>query len=211
MNLLLCVISLLFAAPQPSITSSFEKKEFLRALQEDRLADVKKMGPVGYKQLRKMMLSDNEPMERRWQAILAMAKIGREDSRLDLEQNLKSPTWFVRSASLLGLSLINSDLGEQKAKELISKDRALLVRASALQVLSQSKKIDRIFLWKQLHNPINFHQGRSLSLRSSILKLLAQNPNKTEKEKFSFLLKEHDPEIRKLSQITISEKLSKNL
>ncbi len=202
MNLIICLISIIFAAPQQKIP--FEKKEFARALQQDRLSDVKKMGPQGYKQLRQIMLSENEPMEQRWQAILAMAKIGREDSRQDLEQNLKSPTWFVRSASLLGLSLIKGDVGEQKAKEVMSKDRALLVRATALQVLSQSTKMDRSFLWKELHNPINFHQGRSLSLRTSIVKLLAQNPKKQEADKFSFLLKEHDPEIRQLSKVALA-------
>lgn len=209
MNFIICLISVVFAAPQTKI--QFERSELKHALQQDRLADVKKMGPQGYKELRQIMLSDTEPMERRWQAILAMAKIGREESRLDLEQNLKNPTWFVRSASLLGLSLIQAEVGEQKAKEAMSRDRALLVRATALQVLSQSKKLDRSFLWKELHNPINFHQGRSLSLRTSIVKVLAQNPKKGENEKFSFLLKEADPEIRQISRGALSDSFAKKL
>jgi HEAT repeat protein len=209
MNFMICLISVVLAAPQ--IKTPFEKNELKQALQQHRLADVKKMGPQGYKQLHQMMHSENESMEQRWQAILAIAKIGREESRRDLEQNLQSPTWFVRSASLLGLSLIQSGIGEQKAKELMSKDRALLVRATALQVLSQSKKIDRTFLWKELHNPINFHQGRSLSLRTSIVKVLAQNPKKGEIEKFSFLLKEGDSEIRQLSQQALAQAFTKKL
>lgn len=209
MNFIICFISVVFALPQTN--APFEKNKLKQALQQDRLADLKKMGPQGYKELRQIMLSDSEPMESRWQAILAMAKIGREESRQDLEQNLQSPTWFVRSASLLGLSLIQSEVGEQKAKEAMSKDRALLVRATALQVLSQSKKIDRSFLWKELHNPINFHQGRSLSLRKSIVKVLAQNPKKEEADKFSFLLKEGDLEIRQISRGALSGSFAKKL
>lgn len=189
-NILL--ISLALAVPN--------KHELRSALTQNRLSDVKRMGVEGYKNLRDISFAETEPMEQRWRATLAMAKIGQKESLVDLETVLKSPTWYMRSAGLMGMALIDPSLSERKAKVLLSQDPALLVRASALQVLSQKKVMDRDFLWKELSNPINFRRGRSLSLRTSILQLLAKQPLANEKSKFALLKNDSHPEIKKLSQ-----------
>lgn len=195
MHLFLCIIPLLFSAPI--------KQDLRAALVQERLHELKKMGPDGYKQLNLISVSENEPIEQRWKAILAMAKIGGKESLQELEKHLSSPTWYMRSAGLLGMSLVDQKLAHSKAKYLMKTDRALLVRAAALQVLSQDKKLDREFLWQELHNPINFHNGRSLSLRASIIQLLAQSPAPSEKKRFAFLEKEKDPMIQKISKQTL--------
>lgn len=200
---ILCFFSLVFAAPRPSSFTAFDPIALKQALRKDQLDVVKSMGPDGYQFLRRVMLSEAEPYEERWQAVLAMAKIGQHESRQDLEANLKSSTWFLRSSSLLGLSLIEKDFAIKKAKELLHRDRALLVRATALQVLSQSANLDREYLWKELYNPINFRNGRSLSLRASILKVLSLEPRKNEKEKFLFLSNDKDPQIKSISQLAL--------
>ena len=176
------------------------KQELRVALTQNRLSAVKSMGAEGYKSLREISLSETEPMDQRWRATLAMARIGHKESLVDLEHFMKSSTWYMRSASLLGMALVDSQLSQRKAKELLRRDPALLVRASALQVLSQEKKMDREFLWKELHNPINFRRGRSLSLRTSILKILSQQPLPTEKSKFALLTNDSQPEIKNLSK-----------
>jgi hypothetical protein len=176
------------------------KHDLRSALTQNRLSDVKKMGVEGYKNLRDISLSDKETMDQRWRATLAMARIGQRESLADLEPLLKSTTWYMRSASLLGMALVDKSLSQQRAKQLISTDPALLVRASALQVLSQTENMDRDFLWKELHNPINFRRGRSLSLRASILQVLSQRPLPTEKKKFALLKNDLHPEIKKISQ-----------
>ncbi len=187
------VLFLTFALALPN------KQDLRTALTQNRLSDVKSLGAEGYKGLRDISLSENEPMDQRWRATLAMARIGHKDSLVDLELFMKSPTWYMRSASLLGMALVDSELSQRKAKELLSRDPALLVRASALQVLSQEKRIDREFLWKELHNPINFRRGRSLSLRTSILQLLSKKPLPNEKSKFALLANDLHPEIKNIS------------
>ena len=176
------------------------KQDLRAALTQNRLSDVKNMGAAGYKSLRDISLSETEPMEQRWRATLAMARIGHKESLVDLELFMKSSTWYMRSASLLGIALVDPELSQRKAKELLSRDPALLVRASALQVLSQEKRMDREFLWKELHNPINFRRGRSLSLRTSILQILSQKPLPTEKSKFALLTNDSHPEIKNISK-----------
>ncbi len=195
MSISLLLISIALAVPNSADLRS--------ALTQNRLSDVKKMGSEGYITLKSISLSESEPMEQRWRATLAMARIGQKESLVDLDQLIKSPTWYMRSASLLGMALIDRPRSQAKAKELISSDPALLVRASALQVLSQEKNMDRNFLWKELHNPINFRNGRSLSLRMSILKVLAKNPLPTEKSKFALLANDSHLEIKKISKLTL--------
>jgi len=176
------------------------KQDLRSALTQNRLSDVKSMGSEGYKSLRDISLSEVEPMEQRWRATLAMARIGHKESLVDLELFMKSSTWYMRSAGLFGMALVDSDLSQRKAKQLLSQDPALLVRAAALQVLSQEKRMDRDFLWKQLHNPINFRRGRSLSLRTSILQLLSKKPLPTEKSRFALLTSDSHTEIKNISR-----------
>lgn len=190
----LSILLIAFAMALPN------KQDLRAALTQNRILDVKSMGAAGYKNLREISLSETEPMEQRWRATLAMARIGHKESLVDLELFMRSPTWYMRSASLLGMALVDSQLSQRKAKELLSRDPALLVRASALQVLSQDKKIDREFLWKELHNPINFRRGRSLSLRTSILQVLSKKPLSTEKSKFALLANDSHPEIKNISK-----------
>ena len=190
----LSILLITFALALPS------KQDLRAALTQNRLSDVKSMGASGYKSLRDISLSETEPMEQRWRATLAMARIGHKESLVDLELFIKSSTWYMRSASLLGIALVDPELSQRKAKELLSRDPALLVRASALQVLSQEKRMDREFLWKELHNPINFRRGRSLSLRTSILQILSQKPLPAEKSKFALLTNDSHPEIKNISK-----------
>jgi hypothetical protein len=132
-----------------------------------------------------------------------MAKIGQQESREDLKLSLQSRTWYVRSAGVLALSLVEEDKGVSVAKKIMQKDPALLVRASALQVLAQSSSIDRSFLWQELYNPINFHHGNGLSIRKSILKVLSEKPEISEKERFSLLSHEKDESIKMIAKKTL--------
>ncbi len=200
MSLLCLSIALLWAAPNKQYPQNLDKQKFYQSLAQEDLMTIKAMGPVGYRELRTLMQTEERPMAERWSAIIALAKIGREDSIQDLLWTQKHTTWYVRSAGLLALSLVEKDRGEARAKKIMSRDPALLVRATALQVLSQSTNMDRDFLWKELYNPMNFHHGKSLSLRESILKVLSENPQKSEAEKFSILRNEKDKTLSALAQ-----------
>jgi len=202
---LLLMLWMAHAAPHPSFPDNVTK-DTLRTLvaTAERSEDVKKLGPVGYKQLREIMLSENESVQHRWNATLVLAQIGGADSLPDIEKTLHDSAWFMRSAGLLAVSLVDRQRGFSAAKNLMSNDPALLVRAAALEVLAQDKKIDRAYLWKELYNPRNFNRGQGLPIRESILKVLAQNVQKSEAAKFQALLGETDGGVRQLAQNGLS-------
>jgi len=204
MNYLL-VLLMAHAAPHKSAAPDYPDFVHIDTIRymlqtPDRAADIKKMGPQGYKQLRAILFSPTEPVDKRWNAALVMAKIGGVDSLPDIERASKDKVWYMRSASLLALGIVSKDKAMQKARYLMQKDQALLVRASALQVLAQNPVVDRDFLWTQMYNPMNFNNGQSLSIRHSILKVLSENQKKTETAKFVALMRENDPQIQNAAQ-----------
>lgn len=163
---------------------------------EGKESVIKKMGPEAYKHMRDIMLSSNESMEHRWKAALAMAKVGGPQSIPDLEIALKNSQWYMRAAGILGMSIADRKVGAQKAKELMRNDPALLVRATALQVLAQQPKVDKEFLWSEIQNPMNFNNGKSLPIRVSILKVLDKALNHTDTDRLMALSREDNKDIQ---------------
>lgn len=205
MTSLLLMFFMAHSAPHTSFPDNVSKATLRQMVATaDRPEEIKKLGPEGYKQLRTIMLSSDEKVEHRWNATLVLAQIGGPDSLPDIEKALKDSTWYMRSAGLLATSLVDKQRGYKIAKDLMSKDPALLVRASALQVLAQDGKLDRSFLWKELYNPRNFSNGHGLSIRQSILKVLAKNAEKSESAKFAALVKETDKAVRVLAQQSLT-------
>jgi HEAT repeat protein len=206
MLIFLVLLQWTHAAPHkafPAKVPASSVKELLKS--SDQVAKIKDLGPEGYKHLREIMLSSKEPMNARWQATLALARIGGKESQPDIKLALENPTWYMRSAGLLATSIISKDHGVDQAKKSLRKDPALLVRATALQIIAQEKVIDRDYLWKELYNPLNFHKGESLSLRLSLLQVLAKQTKKTESAKFVALTRDKQPEIKRLAKNVIEK------
>lgn len=202
----LLLIHTAFAAPMPQYPKHVKTTELKELLASNPEAErIKKMGPKAYEQLTELMFSSNENMNVRWNATLSLAKIGGQESVPELEKALKNDTWFMRSAGLLGLSLVTKNHGEKEAKKLLQEDPALLVRATALQVLAQNNKMDRQFLWGELYNPLNFKGGISLSLRLSLLKVLGKEPQLSDTPKYIALLREDDSEIRQHASVALQD------
>lgn len=201
-------IMLSFGAPH---TDSFVENDVTysqvrRLIQfEGREEVLKKMGPEAYKHLRDLMMASNEEVEDRWRATMALAKIGGEDSIPDLQSALVHNDWFMRSAGLLGLALAKRDLAEEKAKEVLHNDPALLVRAAALQVLAQQKKLDKELLWAEIYNPINFSNGKGLPLRLSLLKVLEQHVTASDAAKLTALMREDNSEIQEMAKASLAK------
>lgn len=198
----LLVLFLAQAAPHQSKFPTVVHKETIRNLLKtpDQAAEIKKMGPEGYRHLQSIMFSPDEQIAHRWNATLTLAKIGAAESAPDIDKALHNSVWYMRSAGLLAHSLITPDQGVSKAKEFLRRDPALLVRASALQVLAQGPTLDRGFLWAELYNPLNFNDGQSLSIRQSILKVLGRAPQKSETGKYVALMRENDSQIQEAAR-----------
>lgn len=199
MIFLLLAFQWVHAAPIKQDTAHMIKNVRQILTNNSHLENIREFGPNGYKQLVELSNSSREPMEIRWNAMMAMAKIGGEYSVPDLEKNISNSLWYVRSGALNALSLVEKDHGVSRAKTILKNDPALLVRASALQLLAQQKNKDQSFLWTELYNPLNFDNGQSLSIRGSILKVIAQSPQKKEAPKYIALIRDKDPKIRDLA------------
>lgn len=205
MILSLLVATFVHAAPHATPFPQTVRVEMVKdlLLAGDNADKIKRLGPEAYKHLREIMFSGKESVENRWAATMTVAKIGGAESRPDINTALQNQVWFMRSAGLLANSLISKDKGAAKAKEFMHKDPALLVRATALQVLAQNENFDRDFVWKEVYNPINFNNGQSLSIRLSMVQLLAKRVKKTETNKFIALMREDAPEIRDYAKQTL--------
>lgn len=197
-----------YAAPHTETVSAqgISYTQVRRLIQFEGREDVlKKMGPEGYKHLRTLMMSPEEEVDDRWKATLTLAKIGGEDSVPDLQSALQHNDWFMRSAGLLAMALAQRDLAEEKAKELLHADPALLVRATALQVFAQRKNVDKDFLWAEIYNPINFSNGHGLPLRVSILKVLELHVNAADTAKLTALMRENNSEIQTIAKASLAK------
>jgi hypothetical protein len=198
---LLVFILMGHAAPHPQFPDAVSRDSVRSMIATaERSDEIKRMGPQAYKHLREIMFTANEKVEHRWNATLVLAQIGGSDSLPDVEKALKDSSWFMRSAGLLATSLIDKRRGYAAARNLMSRDPALLVRASALQVLAQDTQLDRGYLWKELYNPLNFNGGHGLSIRQSILKVLGQNAQRSEAGKFSALMRDADTQVQALAE-----------
>lgn len=171
---------------------------------QDKEDSIKKLGPEGYKHLRELMFSSQEAVDDRWKATLVLAKIGGPESLPDLEIALKNSLWYMRAAGLLGASVVDPDIGIEKAKEFMHRDPALLVRAVALQVIAQQKTIDKEFLWSEIYNPVNFNNGKGLPIRLSILKVLENSLNASDAARLTALMREDNKEIQELAKVSLS-------
>lgn len=204
----LVFVILSFAAPHTSsfVDNDVTYSQVRRLVQfEGREEVLKKMGPEAYKHLRELMMSSDEDVEDRWRATMALAKIGGEDSVPDLQSALNHNDWFMRSAGLLGLALAKRDLAEEKAKGILHSDPALLVRAAALQVLAQQKKVDKDLLWAEMYNPINFSNGKSLPFRLSLLKVLEQHVTASDAAKLTALMREDNSDIQSIAKLSLAK------
>lgn len=213
MILCLFLSQFIHAAPHKDFPQNVSIQSVKALLKKaDQVDEIKPLGPQAYKHLREIMLSEKEGMTHRWNAVLAMARIGGHESQPDIDAALKHNTWFIRSAGLLASSIVHKEKGFEKAKQFLRRDPALLVRATALQVMAQEDNMDRDYLWTELHNPLNFHKGQSLSLRLSILKILSKNVRKTESAKFVALMRESDPAVQSLAKDVLEKQffISKN-
>lgn len=206
MMLLALILQIAWSAPHKTdYPEHVPYSQVRRMVQLEGKEDIiKKMGPQAYKHLRDLMFSSTETVEDRWKASIALARIGGPQSVPDLEVALKNSQWFMRAAGLLGIAVANREVGEVRAKHFMHADPALLVRATALQVLAQQAKVDKDFLWTEIQNPMNFNNGRSLPIRVSIFKVLEKSLGQEDQGRLNALLREDNKEIQDLAKSSLT-------
>lgn len=147
------------------------------------------------------------PMSQRWDALIKAAESADGRQIKQVLEFAKSKDWYMRNALLVALDKMGTDLVYDNAKFLIS-DKALVVRSAAVDILSRLDSHDvRDLLAKEMNRKHNFVGKKSLWIRAQIMQNLIKKPNQSEREYFSKLLFDQDPEISNMS-ISALERIS---
>ena len=147
------------------------------------------------------------PMAQRWDALIKSAEEADGTQIKQVLEFAKSKDWYMRNALLVALDKVGTDLVYDKAKALVS-DKALVVRSAAVEILTRLESQEvRDLLAKELNRNYNFVGKKSLWIRAQIMKNLVKKPYQSEREYFSKLLFDNDPEISAMSMQAL-EKIS---
>jgi HEAT repeat protein len=153
-------------------------------------------GPDLYKDFVAVAFSENQSMRLRWKALMAAADTRREKSTPDLLRASTDKQWFMRNASLVAMAEVNENEAQKLAKKLL-KDKALVVRSAAVEVLQKNANAKtRDLLWEEMSQSHNFRNKESLWIRSQIVEALSQTPADYELKMFSRLLKDSDQRVQ---------------
>lgn len=148
--------------------------------------------------------NESLPMTQRWDALIKAADVAEGTQIKQVLEFGKSKDWYMRNALLVALDKMGTDLVYDKAKALVS-DKALVVRSAAVDILTRLESQEvRALLAKELNRSYNFVGKKSLWIRLQIMKNLVKKPYQSEKEYFSKLLFDNDPEISELSMQALS-------
>ena len=148
------------------------------------------------------------PMSQRWDALIQASELAEGNQIKEVLSFSKNKDWYMRNALLVALDKAGNDLVYDKAKDLIS-DKALVVRSAAVDVLNRLESTEvRKMLLSEVSKSYNFVNGKSLWIRSQIMKSMIKKPNQTEMSIYAKLVFDKDIEIAELSSQAL-ERLSK--
>jgi hypothetical protein len=160
-----------------------------------------------YQNLKTLMFAKATAMDVRWKAVTAAGRVGGAKAKADMIRALTAPEWFMRNAGLIALANLDRTESVTWARKLLS-DKALVVRAAAVDVISQSHDTSSAnLLWTKLYSKENYRNRQSLFIRRRIVEALADLEGKGHEAKFVALLQDkdeslHEPAMEALERIT---------
>ena len=179
--------------------------EILNLPAENRKFAALESGADLIKELRVLANDQQNTMSVRWKALMLMTELNPKESIQDLLKAVHSPEWYMRNAGLVGLQSIYKEKALEVAQDLI-KDKALVVRSAAVELLSQNlSPMNREILWQEFYMKYNFRAEQSLWIRTQILKALSTKPKDSESQTFIGLLKEKDSNIQYVSVLALEK------
>jgi len=183
--------------------------EFLREAQVETITNEQKENfKKYYGDYLKMAASNQQGMKVRWKALILAAKLDPSGSVQDVATFAKHEDWFMRNAALMALQETSPYEAQAVAKQLL-KDKALVVRSAAVDVLTHSTaKESRDILWKELNQKYNFKGQQSLWIRPQIINHLVKSPRADELKYFSEALFDKDQQVSR-SAMTAMENLTR--
>jgi hypothetical protein len=149
-----------------------------------------------YKDYIAVAFSETQSMRLRWKALMMAAETRREKATDDLLKASTHKQWFMRNASLVALAEFNDGEAQKLAKKLL-KDKALVVRSAAVEVLQKSARPEvRDLLWEELAQSYNYRNKESLWIRAQIVDALASKPSDHELKMFTKLIQDKDQRVQ---------------
>jgi HEAT repeat protein len=189
------VVSVRAAIPAKNILSP-RVMEILNLPSENRTQAVLSTTHDMYKDFIAVAFSEGQSMRLRWRALMLAAENRRDKATPDLLKASTHKQWFMRNAALVALAEVNEPEAQKLAKKLV-KDKALVVRSAAVDVLQKSPRPEvRDLLWEEMSQKYNFRNKVSLWIRSQIVEALAQKPADHELKIFSKFLSDKDARVQ---------------
>lgn len=175
-----------------SMSSSLE---ILKLPTENRRMVLSEKPESHYLNFMTLAMSDDQPMNLRWQALMVAAQLRGERSTEDLLKAASHKQWYMRNAALVAMSEVNPPESVKLAQKLL-KDKALVVRSAAVVALEKKATSEiRDILWDELNKDYNYKNKQSLWIRYQIVEVLAQKPLDREMKLFADLLSDKDARI----------------
>lgn len=160
-----------------------------------------------YKEFITVAFAEDQSMRLRWRALMMAAEGRREKATPDLLKASVHKQWFMRNAALVALAEVNEAEAQKLAKKLV-KDKALVVRSAAVDVLQKSPRPEvRDLLWEEMNQKYNFRNQESLWIRSQIVEAMAAKPANHELKLFTKFLNDKDARVQAAS-VSGMEKLT---
>lgn len=181
--------------------------ELLKLPGENRRMVVKSQGDLHFKNFLSVAFNEQQPMAMRWKALMAAAESGQEKAVPELLKASVHNQWYMRNAALIAMSEVNPAESTKLAQKLL-KDKALVVRSAAVEILEKNMSTEvRDLLWQELNQDYNFKGEHSLWIRHQIVSALALRPMDKETKSFAQLLTDKDervqmPAVRGLEKLT---------
>lgn len=186
--LALLVSSVGHAAPSAAL-------DLLQLPSENRRMALQEASGDMFQKLSDLAFSDAQPMSVRWRALVSLSDVSKDKSLPLLKKAAESGKWFMRNAALIALEDSHPLQAEAIAKKLL-KDKALVVRSAAVQVLKKyPSEANRDLLWSEMDEKYNFRRDASLWIRSEIVQILSEKPQSHELKIFAHLLKDKDNRV----------------
>lgn len=204
--------SLVFAAPIKSKNQQIDDQveyEIAQALRLPRIFAAEKLQPIKERasiRLEEFAFGEKWPLKTRWKAFMVLMKLKGQSGLGIAERAFNDSTWFMRSAALTAVQEIDLAKAKVWAYKSFSKDKALLVRMKALEVLkgSRNQKIRKL-MWHKMFTKDNLKGNKSLWIRSDIARELVKNPKNSEITQWKKLLHGKDKELQVLATQALSQ------
>lgn len=153
-------------------------------------------GAADFTQHMRSAADKKQAMQSRWIALLKAAQLASTAEQVvQLQKFSKDELWYMRNASLVALQKVNRQVAEQTAQLLI-KDKALVVRSAAVDVLAENlNEQNKLILRSELNQPYNFNKKSSLWIRNQIIEKLKARADESDRDFFVKGLYDSDTQI----------------